>query len=58
MTIGDNNQNKTKGEVVRNKVATALVAVGMMVSVAGAADVTKFKIDGIGLGDSYDKIKK
>ena len=43
---------------MRNKVATALVAVGMMVSVAGAADVTKFKIDGIGLGDSYDKIKK
>ena len=36
----------------------ALVAVGMMVSVASAVDVTKLKIDGVGLGDSYDKIKQ
>lgn len=43
---------------MRSKVITALVAVGMMMSVAGAADVAKLKIEGIGLGDNFDKVKK
>lgn len=43
---------------MKSKVIAALVAVGMMVSVANATDVYKLKVDGIGLGDSYNKIKK
>lgn len=42
---------KTMGLIV-------LVIIGMMTTVVSAADIAKFKIDGNGLGDSYDNVKK
>ena len=42
---------------MRSKVITALVAMWMMASIVNATDVTKFKIDGVGLGDKYSAKK-